>query len=179
MAKPGDKLPVTGLDWRIVSSAGKSITDAAPRRRQAQPGVRRLHAAQRKPDRRQRTVRRVASSRSVSSARSTSAICCGTKNKTSCARTTRLGTVDLYIASHHGIDASGSPALVHGLQPRVAIEQNGTRKGGTVQTNKTLYSSPGFEDLWQLHWSYNVGTEYNPAGIFIANIDEPAVIATC
>ena len=88
-----------------------------------------------------------------------------------------VGTVDLYIASHHGIDASGSAALVHGLQPRVAIEQNGTRKGGTVQTNKTLYSSPGFEDLWQMHWSYNAGTEFNPAGLFIANIDEPAVVA--
>ena len=88
-----------------------------------------------------------------------------------------VGTVDLYIASHHGIDASGSAALVHGLQPRVAIEQNGTRKGGTLQTNKTIYSSPGFEDLWQMHWSYNAGTEYNPAGLFIANIDEPAVIA--
>ena len=66
---------------------------------------------------------------------------------------------------------------MHGLQPRVAIMQNGTRKGGTVQTTKTLYSSPGFEDLWQLHWSYNAGIEYNPAGLFIANIDDPAVIA--
>ena len=89
-----------------------------------------------------------------------------------------VGTVDLYIVSHHGIDASGSPALVYGLQPRVAIQQNGTRKGGTLQTNRTIYSSPGLEDHWQMHWSYNAGTEYNPAGIFIANIDEPAVIAT-
>ena len=88
-----------------------------------------------------------------------------------------VGPVDLYLVSHHGTDPSGSPALVHGLQPRVAIQQNGTRKGGTLQTAQTLFSSPGFEDLWQLHWSYNVGTEYNPAGIFIANIDEPTVIA--
>ena len=42
--------------------------------------------------------------------------------------------------------------------------QNGTRKGGTVQTKQMIYSSPGFEDLWQLHWSYNAGTEYNPRG---------------
>ena len=44
----------------------------------------------------------------------------------------RSGTVDLYIVSHHGTDPSGSPALVHGLQPRVAISQNGTRKGGNA-----------------------------------------------
>jgi hypothetical protein len=89
-----------------------------------------------------------------------------------------VGTVDLYLVSHHGTDPSGSPALVHGLQPRVAISQNGTRKGGTLQTAQTLNSSPNFQDHWQLHWSYNVGTEWNPAGIFIANIDEPSVIAT-
>jgi hypothetical protein len=62
---------------------------------------------------------------------------------------------------------------VHGLQPRVAVQQNGTRKGATLQTNRTLYSSPGFEDVWQLHWSYNVGTEFNPAGIFIATSTSP------
>ena len=88
-----------------------------------------------------------------------------------------VGPVDLYIVSHHGTDPSGSPALVHGLQPRVAISQNGTRKGGTLQTSQTLNSSPGFQDHWQLHWSYNGRTEHNPAGLFIANIDEPDVIA--
>jgi hypothetical protein len=35
----------------------------------------------------------------------------------------------------------------------------------------------GIEDLWQLHWSYNVGLENAPAR-FIANVDEPATIAT-
>ena len=67
---------------------------------------------------------------------------------------------------------------MHGLAPRVAITQNGTRKRATVQTSRILNSSPNLEDIWQLHWSYNGGTEHNPAGLFIANIDEPAVIAT-
>jgi hypothetical protein len=88
-----------------------------------------------------------------------------------------IGSVDMYLVSHHGIDPSGSPTLVHGLQPRVAIMQNGTRKGGTVQTSQIINSSPNFEDLWQLHWSYNGGIEHNPSGLFIANVDEPAVIA--
>ena len=41
-----------------------------------------------------------------------------------------IGTVDLYLTSHHGLDQSGSAALVHGVRPRVAIMNNGTRKGG-------------------------------------------------
>jgi len=90
----------------------------------------------------------------------------------------RLGQIDLYLVSHHGIDRSSSPALVHGLQPRVAIMNNGTRKGGAPDTFKVLESSPGLEDLWQLHWSYNVGVEHNAPGVFIANIDDNAVIAS-
>ena len=37
--------------------------------------------------------------------------------------------------------------------------------------------SPGLEDFWQLHWSYNGGLELNSAGLFIANMDDPATIA--
>ena len=88
-----------------------------------------------------------------------------------------IGTVDLYLVSHHGTDPSGSTALVHALAPRVAIMQNGTRKGGTVQTLQTLHTSPGLEDIWQLHWAYNGGIEHNPSGLFIANIDDPETIA--
>ena len=89
----------------------------------------------------------------------------------------RIGKVDLYLVSHHGIERSNSPALVHGLQPRVAIMNNGTRKGGAPDTFKVLETSPGLEDLWQLHWSYNVGVEHNAPGVFIANIDDNETIA--
>ncbi len=88
-----------------------------------------------------------------------------------------VGTVDLYLTSHHGIDQSGSPALVHGLRPRVTIMHNGQRKGGVAQTYNTLYSSPGLEDIWQLHWAFAGGTEYNAPGRFIANVEEPAALA--
>jgi competence protein ComEC len=88
-----------------------------------------------------------------------------------------IGKVDLYITSHHGIDQSGSAALVHGLEPTVAIMHNSTRKGGAVQTMQVLYSSPGLEDVWQLHWAYAAGLEYNTPGLFIANIEDPAAVA--
>ena len=89
-----------------------------------------------------------------------------------------VGSVDLYMVTHHGLDRSGSGALVHGVRPRVAVMQNGTRKGGSVQAYEIMRSSPGLEDIWQLHWSYSGRIEHNPAGVFIANIDEPAAIAT-
>jgi competence protein ComEC len=89
-----------------------------------------------------------------------------------------LGTVDLYLTNHHGLDQSGSAALVHAIQPRVAVMNNGTRKGGHVQTFQILESSPGLEDVWQLHWSYWGGVEHNAPGVMIANVDDPAQLAS-
>jgi beta-lactamase superfamily II metal-dependent hydrolase len=89
----------------------------------------------------------------------------------------RIGTVDLYLTSHHGLEKSGSPALVQALQPRVVVMNNGTRKGGTAEVFASLQETVGIEDLWQLHWSHNVGLENAPAR-FIANVEEPATIAT-
>jgi beta-lactamase superfamily II metal-dependent hydrolase len=91
--------------------------------------------------------------------------------------TNRIGTVDVYLTSHHGLERSGSPALVHALQPRVAVMNNGTRKGGAPQAFRVLYESPGLEDLWQLHWSHNTGLDNAPA-MFVANIDENATVAS-
>jgi competence protein ComEC len=91
--------------------------------------------------------------------------------------TNRIGTIDLYLTSHHGLEKSGSPALVQALRPRVVVMNNGTRKGGTAEAVAALQETVGIEDLWQLHWSYNVGLDNAPAR-FIANVDEPATIAT-
>ena len=88
-----------------------------------------------------------------------------------------IGTVDLYLTSHHGLDQSGSEALVHGIGSRVAVMNNGTRKGGSIQALDILHAAPGLEDLWQLHWSYAGLVEHNAPGLFIANIDDPAVLS--
>ena len=87
-----------------------------------------------------------------------------------------IGRVDVYVTSHHGIDRSGSAALVHGLRPQVAIMHNGPRKGATPATMNTLHTSPGLEDVWQLHWGEYAGLEYNSPGQFIANMDDPAQV---
>jgi hypothetical protein len=53
---------------------------------------------------------------------------------------------------------------------------NGTRKGGQPSAMKIIYSSPGLEDLWQLHFSLLSGQEYTVPGMFIANtVDDPQV----
>ncbi|MCM3881343.1 MAG: MBL fold metallo-hydrolase [Vicinamibacterales bacterium] len=88
-----------------------------------------------------------------------------------------IGTVDLYLTNHHGLDQSGSAAFVHAIHPRVAIMNNGTRKGGAVQTFEILETSPGLEDLWQLHWSYAGAVEHNTPGVKIANLDDAAQLA--
>src|SRR4029079_10881554 len=89
--------------------------------------------------------------------------------------TNRIGTVDLYLTSHHGLAKSGSPALVHGLQPRVVVINNGTRKEGGPDTSRVARALHALEDLWQLHWSYNVGLENTPA-TFVANIEDNATL---
>ena len=83
--------------------------------------------------------------------------------------TNRMGAADLFIVSHHGQAISNSPALVHALAPRAAIINNGTRKGGQPDAMRVLFSSPGLEDLWQMHFSLLSGQEYTVPGTFIAN----------
>src|SRR5262245_328445 len=86
----------------------------------------------------------------------------------------RIGTVDVLLGLHHGVDTSNSEVLVHALRPRAAIMNNGTRKGGQPDVMKTIYASPGLEDLWQVHFSQLSGQEYTVPGMFIANVtDEP------
>ena len=89
-----------------------------------------------------------------------------------------IGTVDLHIVSHHGLGTSNSAALLHAIAPRVALLNNGTRKGGAPETMTILHTIPGLEDLWQLHFSVLSGQEYTVPGMFIANLfdDQPAAM---
>src|SRR5437879_12117057 len=81
----------------------------------------------------------------------------------------RLGHVDIYIVSHHGWSQSGSPALVYGIAPRVAIMDNGANKGGTPSVWDIIEKSPGLETLWQLHFSEEGGAAHSVAEELRAN----------
>jgi hypothetical protein len=90
----------------------------------------------------------------------------------------RIGTVDAILGVHHGQATSNSETIIHALRPRVVIMNNGTRKGGEPDTMQSLFTSPGLEDLWQIHFSLLSGQEYTVPGMFIANLadDHPAAM---
>ena len=85
----------------------------------------------------------------------------------------RLGDIDLFLVSHHGQPVSNAEVLVHAIQPRVALLNNGTRKGGQPEAMQVLFSAPRLQDVWQLHFSLLSGQEHTVPGLFIANgVDE-------
>lgn len=86
--------------------------------------------------------------------------------------TNRLGQVDVYLSTHHGSSLSGPAAMVHALHPRVAVMNNGARKGGDAPAWQIIHSSPGLEDIWQLHYAIEAGEKNNTSEPFIANLDE-------
>jgi beta-lactamase superfamily II metal-dependent hydrolase len=83
-----------------------------------------------------------------------------------------IGPVDLFLTTHHGLDQSNPAAIVHGLRPRVAIMNNGARKGGSPSAWKVISTSPGLNDMWQLHYAIAGGSEANVAADRIANLEE-------
>jgi len=83
-----------------------------------------------------------------------------------------IGTIDLYLTTHHGMNISGLPALVHAVHPRVAIMNNGARKGGTPEAWTGVRTSPGLVDLWQVHYATASDAAHNVPEAFIANMDE-------
>ena len=85
----------------------------------------------------------------------------------------KLGKMDVYIVSHHGSKQSGSPALVHAIAPRVAIMDNGAKKGGSPSAWDIINSSPHLEGFWQLHFSDEGGAAHNASPELIANLPGP------
>jgi beta-lactamase superfamily II metal-dependent hydrolase len=175
VVKPGDRVPVAGLDWRIVTAGAAAIKTALPGAGQANAECASFAKKDANVDENNQSVGSVVTFGQFKLI-DLGDLMWNNEFDLVCPRN-MVGNVDLYMVTHHGLDASGSPALVRGVRPRVAVMQNGTRKGGTPNTLQTLRSSPGFEDVWQLHWSYNAMIEHNPPGVFIANVDDLPTIA--
>ena len=86
----------------------------------------------------------------------------------------RIGEVDLFLTTHHGSGQSNAAVLVHALKSRVAIMNNGARKGGDLPVLQTIKTAPGLEDLWMLHYAVVAGVEGNVAEPMIANLGDVA-----
>src|SRR5262245_51507770 len=68
-----------------------------------------------------------------------------------------LGSIDLYLTTHHGLDQSGPDVLVHAIRPRVAVMNNGATKGGIPSAWQIIRDAPGLQDIWQVHRAVNAG----------------------
>jgi competence protein ComEC len=172
VVKPGDKLPIPGLDWMIVSAAGKVIAQALPGAGKANPFCDSFKPKDPDPtENAQSTGSRIVYGkfRAVDLGDLT-----WNKEHDLMCPNNKVGEVDVYIVSHHGQDISGSAALVHALHPKVAIMDNGEKKGGTVEAWDTIHASPGLMDIWQLHFSAAGGEAHNTGEKMIANMTTSA-----
>jgi beta-lactamase superfamily II metal-dependent hydrolase len=83
-----------------------------------------------------------------------------------------IGAVDLFQVNHHGAGNSNNPAMVRALKPRVAVIDNGPRKGADPKTYATLKSMSDIEAIYQLHKNVVSSWNDNTAASYIANVDE-------
>ncbi len=171
VAKPGDTIPLKGLEVKVLAGNGDTLT--APLAGAGQPNPD-CAAWQPDPDEavseNQRSLGilitygsfRILDLGDLTSSREHDLVCPANK----------IGSVNVFVSSHHMGAAANTPQLVHAVHPKVAIANNGPRKGGTAAAWQTLHDTPGLEDIWQLHYAIGAGKEYNSADAFLANIDE-------
>ena len=81
-----------------------------------------------------------------------------------------IGDVSVYLVAHHGNYDSNVPAVLSAVRPRIAILNNGVTKGGAPEAFSTLRRQPGLEDLWQMHASKHPGAD-NSVDALIANVE--------
>jgi beta-lactamase superfamily II metal-dependent hydrolase len=86
--------------------------------------------------------------------------------------TDRIGPVDLYQVTHHGMNNSNNPVLLRTVQPTVAVMNNGPRKGGHPDTVKWLLQLPSLHVFYQLHRNEGTKPEENAPEDFVANLSE-------
>ena len=168
--KPGDMIPVAGLDVRVVSSGGALVTRPLPGAGAANPLCASFTPKESDPTENARSVGMVLTFgrfRMLDLGDLT-----WNKEHDLVCPSNLLGSIDLYLTSHHGLDQSGSPQLVRAIQPRVAVMNNGARKGGVPSAWQIVRETPGLLDLWQLHYAVDGGTDHNVAEPFIANVDQ-------
>jgi competence protein ComEC len=170
LSKPGEQIPIKGMDVTLVSADGNVLSQALSGAGGANEACSSVEQKATDPSENARSNGivisfgkfRVADLGDLTWQKELALMCPDNK----------LGQVDLYIASHHGLDQSNSPALVHALKPRVAVIDNGAKKGASPSAWDIIKSSPGLQDIWQLHFADAGGSEHNTSDPFIANVEE-------
>jgi len=170
LAKPGVSIPVKGIEAQILTADGDEIENPLPGAGQANAQCSEAKLKAPDPTENARSVGtlitfghfRILDLGDLTWNKERELVC--PQNK--------IGPIDLYIVSHHGSDLSGSPVMIDAIHPRVAIMDNGARKGGSASVWDTIHAAPGMEDIWQLHFAVAGGKEHNSPDTFIANTNE-------
>lgn len=167
----GDTLPVRGVKTTVVSADGELLSRPVPGAGQENPACK---GAEQYPEDKTENSRSLGTLLIFGKLRllDLGDLTHDQEAKLMCP-INKLGKIDIFIVSHHGWMQSDSRALVHGITPRVAIMDNGARKGGSPSVWDTISKSPNLENLWQLHYSEEGGTAHNVAEEFIANPSGP------
>jgi len=170
LAKPGEMIPIRGIKVQILTAAGEEISSPLPGAGAPNPLC--TGAKRKEPD----PSENAQSVGMLVTYGKFRMIDLGdlTWNKElglACPEN-KIGAIDVYLSTHHGLDESSAPPLVHALHPRVAIMNNGARKGGSPEAWQTMHNSPGLEDIWQLHLALDAGKANNAPDDFVANLEE-------
>jgi len=167
LAKAGDKIPIHGTDVQIVTAGGNVISQPLPGAGAPNPLC--ATAKMRETDTSE-NARSIGLVITFGKFRMTDLgdLTWNKEYEVACPNN-KLGTMDLYLATHHGLDQSGNPVIVQALHPRVALIDNGATKGASVEAWQIIHNSPGLEDIWQLHYAAAGGADNNAPGSFIAN----------
>lgn len=171
VAKPGDTLPIAGLQATVISADGALIHQPLPGAGQSNPACQSTSpspADQTENARSLGTLIQFGSLRILDLGDLTR-----DKERDLVCPVNKLGPIHIYIVSHHGWYQSSSPEFVDALHAQVAIMDNGAKKGGSTPTLETLRKAPGLDALWQLHFSDEGGPALNSPEQFIANLSGP------
>jgi beta-lactamase superfamily II metal-dependent hydrolase len=168
LVKPGDRIPIKGLSVEILTADGNVLSKPLPGAGQPNPYC---APTPRKADDQTENAHSTGSLISYGKFRFLDlGDLTWNKEMDLVCPDNRIGTVDLYLTTHHGLNQSGSPAIVDAIHPRVAIMNNGATKGGNPDAWQVVHDSPGLEGLWQLHTA-EAGGAHNVEADMIANLD--------
>ena len=86
----------------------------------------------------------------------------------------KVGTVTLFQATHHGFvnGISGAPAMVWAVKPQVVVVNDGPRKGLEGNTYEVIGKIAGLEDIWQVHRALKNDAAHNTQEPLTANLEE-------